>query len=50
MNTKQSSGVLKQFSFIKLVNILVILSMVLTSCGGVPEKHVANGISHKLRN
>ena len=40
MNTKQSIGVFKQFSFIKLLNVVVIFSMLLTSCGS-PKERVA---------
>jgi RHS repeat-associated protein len=41
MNTKQYFGVLKQFSFTKLLNIVVILSILLTSCGS-PEKRATD--------
>jgi hypothetical protein len=41
MNIKQYFGALKQFSFIKLLNIVVILSMLLTSCG-LPQKRVTD--------
>jgi len=44
MHTKQYFGVLKQFSFTKLLNIAVILSMLLTSCGS-PEKYTADEVA-----